>query len=344
MTQATLYIDTNAIYDNWAALDAKSADHVETGAVVKANGYGLDAGRVAAALAARGVRTFFVAVAEEGIIVRKAVGNDAQIYVFSGMMLTDAAVLRDYNLIPLLNAPEQFVRFRAELPDAPFGVQLDSGMNRLGMEADEFAPLRTEAANAQLIISHLACADEPDHAQNRAQLVAFHGLTEGMDVRRSLAATGGTLLGADYHFDLCRPGVGLYGGDPFLAAKPVVRLDVPVIQSRIVHAGESVGYGAHWVAMRNSRIATIAAGYADGIIRAAGNGSVQVFAAGVPCPIIGRVSMDLITVDITDLDHVPEVMQLLNADQTVNNLADAAGTIGYEILTSLGARYAREYL
>lgn len=344
MTQATLYIDTNAIYDNWAALDAMSAGNVETAAVVKADGYGLDAGRVAGALAARGVKSFFVAVAEEGIAVRKAVGNEPDIYVFSGMMLTDAKVLRDYNLTPLLNAPEQFARFRSELPDAPFGVQLDSGMNRLGMEADEFAPLRTEAVNAKLIISHLACADEPDHAQNRAQLAAFHGLTDGMDVRRSLAATGGTLLGSDYHFDLCRPGVGLYGGDPFVAAKPVVRLDVPVIQSRIVHKGESVGYAAHWVAERNSRVATIAAGYADGLIRAMGNGTVQVYAAGIPCPIIGRVSMDLITVDVTDLDDTPDTVQLLNAQQTVNDLADAAGTIGYEILTSLGARYAREYL
>jgi len=343
MTQATLYIDTDAIFANWQALNARSALNVETAAVVKADGYGLDAGRVSATLAKQGVRTFFVAVAEEGIAVRKAVGNRPEIFVFSGMMLTDAAVLRDHNLIPLLNAPEQFTRYRAEMPDAPFGVQLDSGMNRLGMEADEFAPLRTEAANARLIISHLACADEPDHAHNVAQLAAFRGLTDGLDVRRSLAATGGTLLGADYHFDLCRPGIGLYGGAPFDDARPVVRLEIPIIQTRTVMAGESVGYGANWVAQRNSRVATIAAGYADGLIRAMGNGNVTLFANGVPCPLIGRVSMDLITVDVTDVDDVPETLELLNKTQTVDDIADAAGTIGYEILTSLGARYAREY-
>lgn len=344
MTQATLYIDTDAICTNWAAMDAKSASHVETGAVVKADGYGLDAGRVAKVLADGGVRTFFVAEANEGIAVRKTVGNIPEIYVFSGMMLSDAATLNSYNLIPLLNTPEQFTRFRAQLPDAQFGVQLDTGMKRLGMEADEFAPLRIEAVNARLIISHLACADEPDHAQNAAQLAAFHGVSDGLGVRRSLAATGGVMLGSDYHFDLCRPGIGLYGGAPFDDAVPVVRLQIPVIQSRLVQKGESVGYGASWIAPRNSRVATIAAGYADGLIRAASNGGVKVFADGVPCPVIGRVSMDLITVDVTALDRVPETVEILNAVQTVDDLAAHAGTIGYEILTSLGARYAREYL
>jgi alanine racemase len=344
MTQATLTIDTDAIVANWRALDAKSADHVETGAVVKADAYGLGAAQVALALSKKGVRSFFVALAEEGIAVRKAVGNGPEIFVFSGMMLTDASVLREYNLIPLLNAPEQFIRFRTELPDAPFGVQLDSGMNRLGMEPDEFAPLRQEATDARLVISHLACADEPDHAQNEMQLNTFRSLTEDLDVRRSLAATGGILLGKDYHFDLCRPGIGLYGGAPFERAKPVVRVSVPVIQSRQVKAGETVGYGGTWVAERNARVATIAAGYADGLIRAMGNGSVSVFAGDTPCPLIGRVSMDLITVDVSALDIVPETLDILNEFQTVDDIADQAGTIGYEILTSLGARYARNYL
>ena len=163
-------------------------------------------------------------------------------------------------------------------------------------------------------------------------------------MRRSLAATGGTLLGADYHFDLSRPGIGLYGGAPFGGARAVVRLQIPVIQTRIVLAGETVGYGAHWIAKRNSRVATIAAGYADGLIRAMGNGIVYLYSDGVPCPIIGRVSMDLITVDVTDVDTLPDQLELLNDVQTVDDLADAASTIGYEILTSLGARYTREYL
>lgn len=343
MAVATLTIDLNAIADNWRALDAKSAAKVETAAVVKADGYGLDAGRVSKALHQAGVRTFFVAVAEEGIAVRKAVGQDAVIYVFSGCCDGDAPILKAHNLIPLLNSPEQVNTY---LPgSAPFGIQLDSGMNRLGMEPAAFAALKDRIVKAtpSLIMSHLACADEPDHPQNAAQLAAFHAMTDGLTTRKSLSATGGTLLGADYHFDLNRPGVGLYGGAPFTQAKAAVRLSIPVIQTRAVAVGETVGYGAKWQAKRPSKTATIASGYADGLIRAMGNGTVHLYAGDTPCPLIGRVSMDLITVDVTDLDSVPDSLDLLNPLQTIDHLADAAGTIGYEILTSLGARYNRVY-
>ncbi|GLQ33901.1 alanine racemase [Amylibacter marinus] len=343
MSTSTLHINLNNLCQNWRDLDAQSAPHVETAAVVKADGYGLGSAQVATALQKAGANSFFVALPSEGAVLRKALGNAAKIYVFSGMMLSDAKTLHDHKLIPMLNAPEQMMRFRTELPDADFGIQLDTGMNRLGMEANEFAPHRDSAQNAQLIISHLACADTPDHPQNRAQLAEFHALTDGLSARRSLAATGGTLLGAEYHFDLCRPGIGLYGGHPFTNAAPVATLSIPVIQTRVVAAGETVGYSATWVAQRNSRVATIAAGYADGLIRAMGGGDICLFADGIPCPIIGRVSMDLITVDVTDLDHVPDQMDLLTETQTIEHLADAAGTIGYEILTNLGARYARNY-
>jgi alanine racemase len=230
------------------------------------------------------------------------------------------------------------------MPDLPFGIQLDSGMNRLGMEPHEFYPMRDKAANASLIISHLACADTPDHAQNQSQLEQFAAMTRGMSVRKSLAATGGTLMGADYHFDLCRPGVGLYGGEPFSNAKPVVTVSIPVIQTREVAVGETVGYAAGWTAKRPSKVATLAAGYADGLIRAMGNSEVLLWAGNTACPVIGRVSMDLLTVDVTDLPAVPKHMDILNAHQTVDKLADSAGTIGYEILTSLGARYKRDYI
>lgn len=343
MAVATLTIDLNAIADNWRALDAKSAATVETAAVVKADGYGLDAGRVSATLSKAGVKTFFVAVAEEGIAVRKAIGADAVIYVFSGCCAGDAPILKEYNLIPLLNSVEQLNTY---LPSgAPFGIQLDSGMNRLGMEPAEFAALKDAIlqASPRLIMSHLACADEPDHPQNTAQLAAFRAMTDGVQIPKSLAATGGTLLGADYHFDLNRPGVGLYGGAPFTQASPALRLSIPVIQTRDVALGETVGYGAKWQATRPSKTATIASGYADGLIRAMGNGPVNLYAGDTPCPLIGRVSMDLITVDVTDLATVPDSLDLLNPIQTIDHLADAAGTIGYEILTSLGARYNRVY-
>ncbi len=344
MTSATLTIDLNAIARNWQAMDALSAHNVETGAVVKANGYGLDAGRMAAALVATGVRSFFVADASEGIAVRRAIGETGEIYVFSGHMDGDTTVLRDNTLIPLLNSPQQVERHFSLLAQHPFGVQLDTGMNRLGMEKDEFAGLVDQlmAKGPRLVMSHLACADTPEHPQNAAQLQNFRDMTDGLKVRRSLAATAGILLGPEYHFDLCRPGVGLYGGWPFTAAMPVVQISIPVIQTRIVLKGESVGYATGWIAARNSKIATLSAGYADGLIRAMG-ANAQVWAGAVPCPVVGRVSMDMITVDVTDIAGIPEAFDILGPEQDIDQLAEAAGTIGHEILTSLGARYNRVY-
>ncbi|MDO5647645.1 alanine racemase [Paracoccus sp. (in: a-proteobacteria)] len=336
-----LQIDLGAVVANWQALAAQ-APHARAAAVVKANGYGLDATRVAPALYNAGARDFFVALASEGRALRPHLPDDAQINVLSGHMLGQELA----GLVPVLNSPEQFFRDRAMRPGLPFAIQLDSGMNRLGMEPAEWAAIRAEvlAARPSFIMSHLACADEPDHPMNAAQLAAFRDMTDGVDVPRSLAATGGTLLGPDYHFDMIRPGVGLYGGMPFADATPVVRLSLPVIQVRDVAPGEIVGYSATWTAARPSRIATVAAGYADGILRSLSSSGAPMFANGTACPIVGRVSMDLITVDVTDLDHVPDALDLICPEQPIDKVADFAGTIGYEILTSLGARYPRTYL
>ncbi|MGB0913984.1 MAG: alanine racemase, partial [Phaeobacter italicus] len=309
------------------------------------NGYGLDAGRVGQVLAKAGARNFFVAIAEEGVALRRALGPGPGISVFAGHMEGDAKLLRDFQLTPMLNSLDQMLRHFESLPGHAFGVQLDSGMNRLGMEAAEWAAVRDIALGQGpvLVMSHLACADEPSHPMNAQQLQTFSELTDGLDVPRSLSATGGLLLGRNYHFDLCRPGIGLYGGQPFGDALPVAQLDLPVIQIRDLDVGETVGYGNAWSAQRPSRIATVAAGYADGLHRALGNGGISVFAGDTPCPVAGRVSMDLITVDITDLPDSPSHLTILNEQQTVDMLADAGGTIGYEILTSLGSRYARSY-
>ena len=267
-----------------------------------------------------------------------------EIFVFSGHMAGDAATLSAHALVPLLNSPEQVRRQFDALPGQPFGLQLDSGMNRLGIEPADFAALRAEvmAAGPRLVMSHLACADDPAHPMNAAQLGCFRAMAGDLDAPRSLAATGGTLMGPDYHFELCRPGVGLYGGLPFAAARPVVRLSVPVIQTREVAPGETVGYGATWTADAPAKIATISAGYADGLIRAMGN-RAAVWAGAARCPLAGRVSMDLLTVDVTALPEVPDALDILCPAQTVDDLAAAASTIGYEILTSLGGRYARVY-
>ena len=342
MSTAKLSIDLEALATNWRNLDALSAG--ETAAVVKANGYGLDTGRVGQALATAGARNFFVAAAEEGVALRRALGPNLGISVFSGHMDGDTHLLKEFNLTPMLNSVDQMLRHFENLPGHSFGVQLDSGMNRLGMEPAEWAALREIALGQKpvLVMSHLACADEPNHPMNALQLKVFRDMTEGIEVPRSLSATGGILLGSEYHFDLCRPGIGLYGGLPYSDAMPVISLDLPVIQIRDVLPGESVGYGNTWIARRPSRIATVAAGYADGLIRAIGAG-INTYAGDKICPVVGRVSMDLITVDVTDLGEDPESLSLINQHQTIDQVADAAGTIGYEILTSLGHRYARSY-
>ncbi|MEX5597023.1 alanine racemase [Pseudophaeobacter sp. C1-32P7] len=343
MSTARLTINLDALVTNWRNLNTKT--NCETAAVVKANGYGLDSGRVATALAKAGARNFFVAIAEEGVALRRALGPGPGISVFSGHMEGDAKLLRDFQLTPMLNSLDQMLRHFEALPGHPFGVQLDSGMNRLGMEPGEWGAVRDIALgqNPVLLMSHLACADEPNHPMNPQQLKAFQEMTDGIEVPRSLSATGGMLLGRDYHFDLCRPGIGLYGGRPFGDALPVVQLDLPVIQIRDLMPGETVGYGNTWTAPRQCRIATVAAGYADGLLRRMTDGDIKAYAGATPCPVVGRISMDLITIDVTDLSEDPAVLTLLNEQQTVDTLADAAGTIGYEILTSLGARYARTY-
>lgn len=343
MTTATLSIDLSAIRANWRALNALTA--CETAAVVKANSYGLGAATVARALAQEGARTFFVAVAEEGVSLRKTLGPDLPIYVFGGHMTGDTDVIRDYALTPLLNSVDQLIRHAETLPTHPFGIQLDTGMNRLGMEAVEWRAVRDIALKLgpNLIISHLACSDDPSHDMNPRQLDQFVSMTQGLDIPKSLSATGGLLLGEKYHLDMTRPGIGLYGGLPFAKAKPVVKIDIPVIQIREVDTGETVGYSNTWTAPTPRRIATVAAGYADGIIRAMGP-KTRLYHGDVGCPIVGRISMDLIGVDVTLLSDVPTSLSLLNAHQTVDTLADNAGTIGYEILTSLGGRYRRKYI
>lgn len=343
MAQAVLSIDLDAITRNWRALSALSGA-AEAGAVVKADCYGLGADTVAPALAAAGARRFFVAEAHEGAAIRRALGTGPEIYVFAGHMAGDTGVIGDARLIPMLNSPDQWARHRSALPGHAFGLQFDTGMNRLGLETADWRAISDEvlAAGPRLLMSHLACADEPDHEMNTRQLAAFRAMTDGTGVARSLSATGGILLGAAYHFDVTRPGIGLYGGAPFADAAPVVRLSLPVIQVRDVAAGETVGYGNTWTAPRPSRIATLGAGYADGLIRAM-TGKGQVWHGDTPCPLVGRVSMDSMGVDVTDLRELPEAMDILGPHQGVDHLATMAGTIGYEVLTALGPRYARHY-
>ncbi|MFV0473046.1 MAG: alanine racemase [Pikeienuella sp.] len=354
MARARLTIDLGAIQDNWRALDAMTA--CETGAVVKADAYGLGAAQVGPALKAAGAKSFFVALAEEGVALRAAIGPGPRIFVFSGLMPGDAEPIRESALIPLLNSPGQLAeskRIAAESETAlTIGFQLDSGMNRLGFEGAELAealsaPDALDGLDVALVMSHLACADEPQHPLNRAQNAAFREISAHPGLAaapKSIAATGGVLLGARYHHDITRPGVGLYGGMPFEGARPVVTLEVPIIQTRDIAPGEIVGYGAAYQARAPRHIATISAGYADGLIRQMSKG----FTAGLDGATlhsVGRVSMDLITLDATGVEAAQEgaLVALLDETRTVDALAACAGTIGYEILTSLGLRYERRY-
>ncbi|WP_296426220.1 alanine racemase [Yoonia sp.] len=340
MSTGRLTIDLDAVVANWRALDGMT--QCKTAAVVKANAYGLGAENVAKALFKAGARKFFVAVAEEAAVIRQALGQGPEILVFSGHMRGDTDMIRELNLIPMLNAIDQMAQHFETLPGHPFGIQLDTGMNRLGMEPQEWAAVAELVLDQGpvLVMSHLACADEPDHPMNPHQLDVFRQLTDGINVPRSLAATGGILLGPDYHFDLTRPGIGLYGGHPFEQATPVIEIDLPVVQVRDLAAGEVVGYGNSWQAERPSKIATVSGGYADGIFRAFSD-RVMLFHGDQPCPLVGRVSMDLLTVDITDLAETPDRLTLVGPHQSVDDLAKAGKTIGYEVLTQLGARYGR---
>ncbi|MCF3594480.1 alanine racemase [Rhodobacteraceae bacterium LMO-12] len=342
MASGILTIDLDALVTNWRSLAAMCDG--ETGAVVKADGYGLGAPKVARALARAGARRFFVAIAEEGGALREVLGPGPEINVMAGHMAGDTDMINDLSLTPMINSLDQLLRHVEALPGAPFGIQLDSGMNRLGMEPSEWQAVRDIAVSQgpTLLMSHLACADEPNNDMNRRQLTTFREMTDGLDIPRSLAATGGILLGREYHFDLTRPGIGLYGGNPFDLATPVVRLELPVIQIRNIDPGESVGYSNSFIAKTPTRVATVASGYADGLLRTlSGTGTLHY--GDTPCPILGRISMDLITVDISALNETPTSLEIIGDAQRIDELARAAGTIGYEILTSLGPRYARRY-
>ena len=342
MATATATIDLNAIRQNWQKLRSMSSN--DAAAVVKANAYGLGLKQVTKALYAEGARIFFVATAEEGAELRSILGKKPDIYVFSGHLAGDTELIKNYNLIPLINSIEQLSRHSKLLREKKFGVQLDTGMNRLGMEPMEWESVKELALslNPVLIMSHLACADDPNHKMNSKQLDIFLTLTNKININKSLAATGGILLGPEYHFDLTRPGIGIYGCSPMQDCLPVLKIDIPVIQIRNIESGETVGYGNTWTSPCKKKIATISAGYADGLFRALGK-KAKLYFEEIGCPIVGRISMDLIGVDITSLKVDPVRLELINSQQTVDNIAEGAETIGYEFLTSLGNRYSRNY-
>lgn len=342
MTNARLTIDLDALAHNHAFLREQAAG-AEVAPVVKANGYGLGAQQVAARLWAEGARTFYVARLSEGEALR-ALLPEAVIYVFDGYV--DAARLEAARLIPVLNSAEQVAAWRAERPSLPAALHVDTGMNRLGVRLEEAEALT--ALPFELIVSHLACSPTPDHPMNALQAQRFAQVRALFpNARASFANSAGVFLGADFRCDQVRPGVSLYGGGPFEVPHPEIRtvatLEAPILQVRHVPAGESVGYGAAFIADTPMQIATVAAGYADGIPRAA-HPRGMAFVAGEKRRLLGRVSMDLIAVDVTGLNmRDGEMVELLGPNILLDEAAVAAGTTAYELLTRLGRRAERVY-
>jgi len=352
---AVLHIDLTAIAANWRALAERASPGAVAG-VVKANAYGLGAAQVAPVLYAAGCRHFFVAHLAEGFALREALGSGPMIAVLDGFAPGDDGKAA---LVPVLNGLGDVLAHAAAGRNAGQARQavlhLDTGMARLGLDAGEQARLTADHSllaglNLRYVMSHLACADEPDHPLNAEQAARFARACAGLPrLPRSLANSSGLFLGADYASDLARPGCALYGINPTPGApnpmRPVIRLEAPILQIRDIPANASVGYGASFVAARPSRIATIAVGYADGYLRSLSGQGVAAYRDMI-LPMVGRVSMDLITLDVTDAPGIApgDVLQLIGgAAPSPDDLAARAGTIGYEILTSLGDRYRRNY-
>jgi alanine racemase len=357
-TGAILTIDLSAIVANWRDL-AQRAAPAECAAVVKADAYGCGIPEVVAALTEAGVRTFFVAHAFEGRKAREA-SPDAIIYVLNGLPPGGAPALLGLRLRPVLGSLPEIAEWAETGGSQAAAIHVDTGMNRLGLtlaEARDVARRHEDGSlgfGASLIMSHLACADEPSHPLNARQLDLFVKASALFPaVPASLANSAATHQGGDWRFDLCRPGIALYGGNPYAGApnpmRPVVRLESRVIQVRDVAEGETVGYGAAQHLSRVSRLAILSTGYADGFFRLAGAsddaGGTHALIHGRPCPVIGRISMDLIAVDVTEVAEVQrgDLAVLLGDGIGVDDLARHARTIGYEVLTDLGRRYHRVY-
>jgi alanine racemase len=355
-----LEIDLDAVAANWRALRAWAAP-AACAAVIKADAYGLGAAPVAATLMKAGCRLFFVATLDEAIALRRTLAAPGDIAVFNGLLPGTAEEFAAHALMPVLNdlgQIEEWQRFAAAAPAAaPEAIlHIDTGMARLGLSEREFASfaengLSRSATRWRALISHLACADAPEHALNALQRSRFVAARVRLaPLPASLAASSGIFLGSEYHFDFVRPGAALYGVNPRPHApnsmRQVVRLKGRIVQVREIDRGESVGYGAGHIMQARGRLATVAIGYADGWSRSMSHrGSARL--GGRRIPLVGRVSMDLAVFDVSELPEEAArpgaFVDLLDEEYGVDRAAADAGTIGYEILTALGRRYHRIY-
>ena len=342
---ATLKINLSSISKNWIRLQALSNSTVETAAVLKANAYGLGIGPVSEHLFLEGARTFFVSTVDEAVALRQILLPEAKIYYLNGYSISDYDAVREYKIMPVLNSLDQIKNFNSIKTQKIAAVQIDVGMNRLGLSGFEIlkAVANCKSINLNLILGHLSSANDKSDPKNLKQLALFIKLSKFFkNIPKSLAATGGTLLGTDYHFDLTRPGIGIFGGKPLENAAPVVTIDLPILQIKDIKKNQGIGYNHTYISNRPRKIAIVASGYADGLCRQLSN-TGMLYANNTKCPILGRVSMDLITVDVSDLTIIPKTLSAVGPNQTIDDLGFQSKTIGYEILTSLGSRYKRVY-
>ncbi|MEO3387726.1 alanine racemase [Mesorhizobium sp. CAU 1741] len=366
-----LTVDLDALVHNYRALAGRSPSARVAG-VVKGDGYGLGAAKVAGALWRAGCRTFFVALPAEGIALRAAL-PDAQIFVLNGLFGPEAVpAYGAHRLIPMLGSQGDISCWEAYGWDSdvprPCAIHVDTGMNRLGLSLDEARSFAAEnaltgAITPLLLISHLACGDAPDHPMNRQQLESFQAVRQIFpEIESSLSNSAGTFLGPDFAFDLVRPGIALYGGGagPHSAGvvKPVATAEARVVQIRRAQTGDTVSYGGSQRLTRDTTIAVASVGYADGYHRSGSGAGVPLreavanggfgFLHGQRVPVLGRVTMDLTLFDVTDL--APGVLaqgdwiEVFGPNVPIDEAATAAGTIAYELLTSLGQRYHRRYV
>jgi alanine racemase len=363
-----LTVDLGALVDNWKEM-ARRSGKASTAAVVKADAYGLGLEDCGTALYEAGARDFFVAAVQEGVTLR-TYAPDARIYVLSGIWPGQERMFYENDLVPVIISEEQlafWMSVTAEHGDHPCALHIDTGFNRLGLPAEEAIAFaedvsRPASFSPVLVMSHLHSGDSPASPLNRSQLESFQRVAAAFEgVPTSLSASAGIFLGPEYHFDLTRPGIAAYGGEAvngMQALKPVAKAEARIIQIRDAPSGSTVSYGATHQLSRNSRLAVVSAGYADGYLRSLSGSGVPLRAGGAPgafgfianrrVPVIGRVTMDLTIFDVTDVPEneirTGDYIELFGPNIALDDAARAGGTIGYELLTALGLRYERRYI
>lgn len=357
-----LTVDLAALARNWRALDKVSNGSL-TGAVVKADAYGTGIIAAASTFYNAGARFFFTATLDEAVAVRTTVPQ-AHVFVLNGVFPGAAELYAREKLMPVISSLamlEEWLSMCIRRNEAvPAALHFDTGMNRLGFKLSEISIVKRHIDDLgfapQMIMSHLACADQPNHEKNRTQLALFHSvMAQFPGVPASLANSAGLMTSRETHFQMVRPGIALYGGRAVAGRRnpmsPVVTLEAPILMIRDARTGESVGYGATQALARDSRLAIVGIGYADGLMRSLSSSSARpggkMAVNGRVCPIVGRISMDTTVIDVTDLPEPPlpgEMAEVIGPNVPLDDQADVAGTIGYELLTGLKGRYARRYV